>query len=68
MQEWGGVSIDHLLIHCEVAIELWSSILNLFGVEWVMPIWVIALLVSWGGQVGHGTVMKVWRLALLCLF
>ena len=46
------MSIDHLLIHCEVAIELWSSILNLFGVEWVMPIWVIALLVSWGGQVG----------------
>jgi hypothetical protein len=25
------------LIHCEVARELWSSILNLFGVDWVMP-------------------------------
>jgi tRNA A37 threonylcarbamoyladenosine biosynthesis protein TsaE len=41
-------SSDHLLIHCEVARELWSSILNLFGVEWVMPRHVIALLVSWG--------------------
>ena len=32
-----GESIDHLLIHCEVAKELWSSILKLFGMDWVMP-------------------------------
>lgn len=42
-------SIDHLLIHCEVTKELWSSIINLFGVELVMPKRVIDLLVSWGG-------------------
>jgi len=41
-----GESIDHLLIHYEVARELWSSILNLFGVDWVMPRWVNDLLVS----------------------
>jgi hypothetical protein len=62
-----GESIDHLLIHCEVARELWSSILNMFGVEWVMPRRVIVLLVRWGGQVGRGTIMEVWRLAPLCL-
>jgi len=28
---------------------------------------VIDLLVSWGGQVGRGTLMGVWRLAPLCL-
>jgi hypothetical protein len=55
-EEWE--SIDHLLIHCEVARELWSSILNLFGVDWVMPRRVIDLLVSWGGQVGRG---KLWK-------
>jgi hypothetical protein len=51
---WSGVacarrveSIDHLLIHCEVARDLWSSILNLFGVDWVMPRRVRDLLVSW---------------------
>jgi hypothetical protein len=32
-----GEPIDYLLIHCEVTRELWSSILNLYGVEWVMP-------------------------------
>ena len=39
-------SIDHLLIHCEVTKELWSPILNLFGVEWVMPKRVYDLLFS----------------------
>jgi hypothetical protein len=62
-----GESIDHLLIHCEVARELCSSILNLLGMKWVMPRWVIDLLVSCGGQVGRGTVMGVWRLAPSCL-
>jgi hypothetical protein len=32
-----GKSIDHILLHCEVVRELWSCILKLFGVEWVMP-------------------------------
>jgi hypothetical protein len=32
-----GESIDHLFLHCRVATELWSMILQLFGVVWVMP-------------------------------
>jgi hypothetical protein len=32
-----GKSIDHLLLHCDVARDIWSYFLNLFGVEWVMP-------------------------------
>jgi hypothetical protein len=52
-------SIDHLITHCEVSRGLWSSILNLFGVEWVMLRWVIDLLVSWERQVGRGTSMEV---------
>jgi hypothetical protein len=32
-----GESIDHLLLYCEIARDLWSYILILFGVEWVMP-------------------------------
>jgi hypothetical protein len=62
-----GESIDHLLIHCEVARDLWSYMFNLFGVEWVMPRRVIDLLNIWGSQVGCGTVKDVWRLAPLCL-
>ena len=44
-----------------------ESIVNLFGVEWVMPIRVIDLLVSWEGHVGRGVIVEVWRLASLCL-
>jgi hypothetical protein len=44
-----------------------ESIVNLFGVEWVMTIRVIDLLVSWEGHVGHGIIVEVWRLAPLCL-
>jgi hypothetical protein len=28
-----GETIDHLLLHCEVARDLWSYIFTLFGVE-----------------------------------
>jgi hypothetical protein len=58
-----GESIDHT--DSLGLRELWRFILNLFGVMWVMPSWVIDLLVSWGGLAG--TVMEVWRLVPLCL-
>jgi hypothetical protein len=62
-----GESIDHLLLHCEVARDLWSYILVLFGVEWVMQRTVLELLTSWGALVGYGRDKEAWRLAPLCL-
>jgi hypothetical protein len=67
VQEECEQSIDHLLLHFKVARVLWCSLFNLFGVDWVMPIRVRELLVSWGCQVGRGNILEVWRLALLCL-
>jgi hypothetical protein len=32
-----GESVDHLLIHCDVASALWSVIFSHFGLAWVMP-------------------------------
>ena len=32
-----GESIDYLLLHCPIAMDLWSMVLGLFGVSWVMP-------------------------------
>ena len=32
-----GESIDHLLLHCEVATKVWNEFFQLFGVSWVMP-------------------------------
>jgi hypothetical protein len=32
-----GESVNHLLLHCSVAQELWSLIFSMFGIAWVMP-------------------------------
>jgi hypothetical protein len=62
-----GKSIEHLLLHCEVACDLWSYIPTLFGVEWVMSRRVLELLTSWGASFGCGPAKEVWRLVPLCL-
>ena len=31
-----GESVDHLFLHCPFATDLWSMVLGLFGVTWVM--------------------------------
>lgn len=41
-----GETMDHLLLHCPTATELWSMVLGLFGVYWVMPKSVAELLAS----------------------
>jgi hypothetical protein len=54
-----GESIEHLLLHCDVAREIWSFFFffySLFGVKWVMPRRVLDLLSSWDNSLGHGQV------------
>jgi hypothetical protein len=62
-----GESIDHLFLHCMVATELWSTILQLFGVVWLMPRSVIDMLGSWRGKKGNRLLVPIWRMAPLCL-
>jgi hypothetical protein len=61
-----GESIDHLFLHCEVATEIWSVILQLFGVAWVMPHRIVSV---WevGEDMGNHLVLHIWRLAPLCV-
>ena len=37
-----GKSVDHLLLHCPIAYELWSMVFCLFGMHWVMPYKVVS--------------------------
>jgi hypothetical protein len=39
-------SVNHLLLHCDVASALCSALFNRFGMSWVMPRCVINLLAS----------------------
>jgi hypothetical protein len=62
-----GESIDHLLLHYEVAIEVWNMVCQLFDVMWVMLGRLKECLGSWQGQKGNGMVIQIWRMAPLCV-
>uniref|UniRef100_A0A2N9F9F3 Reverse transcriptase domain-containing protein n=1 Tax=Fagus sylvatica TaxID=28930 RepID=A0A2N9F9F3_FAGSY len=47
-----GESVNHLLLHCTVAQELWSLIFALFGIAWVIPRGVVDLLSCWSDRYG----------------
>ena len=48
-----GESKDHLLLHCLVAVELWSLVFCLIGFHWVMPHMVIEMFEPWQGKFGR---------------
>jgi hypothetical protein len=62
-----GKSTEHLLLHCEVAHELWNMFFQLFGVNWVMPQKVGDCSGSWRRQLGNRLVLHIWMLIPLCV-
>jgi hypothetical protein len=42
-----GESVDHILLHCDVASALWNNIYSRFGISWVMPRSVLDLVACW---------------------
>ena len=62
-----GESMDHLLLHCPIACELWSLVLCLFGIHWVMPHKVIGLFESWQDMFGWHRNIVLWRVVPHCL-
>ena len=46
-------TVDHLFLHCPVAMDLWAMIFGLFGVCSVMPKSVVELLACWQGRFGR---------------
>ena len=61
-----GEFVDHLLWHCLVARKLWLFVLYLFGVQWVMPIRVVGLLVSWKEWYARHLIRDICNAILLC--
>ena len=52
--------VDHLLIRCPIATQLWSMVYGLFGVQWIMPLSVMDMLASWQGQFGLHWNIAIW--------
>ena len=66
MCRWDGETINHLLIHCEMAGGLWSFVFRKFGILWVLPGCVRDLFFGWYNGLGkiHS---KIWNMVPLCL-
>ena len=50
MYKRDGETSNHLLLHCSLARDLWSTLFSLFGVAWVMPSGVVELLACWSDK------------------
>jgi hypothetical protein len=59
-------SVDHLLLHCAVARDLWTTFFARFGLCWVMPRSVKELLASWW-TAGRTRSAVVWKMVPHCI-
>ena len=57
-----GESVDHLFLHWPVARDLWSMVLGLFDLSWVMPHSVLGLLGCWQGSFGCHQNGFIWSI------
>ena len=65
--ECNGESVNHLLLYCPVATELWAMVLGLFGVYWVVLKTFVDLLASWPGCFRRYWNGLLWMAAPHCL-
>lgn len=54
-------TVDHLLLHCSIAKELWTMAFGMFGIYWVMPRSVLGLLACWQGNFGRHQNISIWQ-------
>jgi hypothetical protein len=66
LYETDGESVDHLLIHCAAARDLWNAFFARFGLCWVMPRTVKELLASWW-TAGSTRSAIVWKMVPHCI-
>ena len=62
-----GKSVDHLLLHCSVARELWCMVFGVFGMQWVMPATVLGHFSGWPVHLGQQRNLTVWQLVGYCV-
>ena len=60
-------TVNHLLLHCSYAKEIWDMVFAMFGVLWVMPCGVGELFACWQGKMGKHPKHLIWRAVLHCL-
>ena len=59
-------TVDHLLLHCPVAHSLWVRMLQVFGIQWVMPGSMESLVSCWSFWLGKFS-SNIWNMVPGCL-
>ena len=59
-------TVDHLLIHCRFARQLWNFVFQSAGINWVLPHHVPEMLFGWWNWIGKRS-SGVWNLTPSCL-
>jgi exonuclease III len=59
-------TVDHLMLHCQFARQLWTFIFKSVGISWVLPSQVSELLFGWWNWFGKRS-SGVWNLIPSCL-
>jgi hypothetical protein len=62
-----GESVDHLLLHCDVASAMWNNIFLRFSMSWVMSRRVIDLFECWWKSRRPRNV-AIWKMVPICIF
>ena len=62
-----GESVDHLILHCSFAKELWDMIFTLFRIHWVMPRRVVDMFACWQGSLGLHQNIVIWKAIPYCV-
>lgn len=62
-----GESMDHILLHSDVAFALWSILFGCFGMSWVMPRRVVDLLACWWSS-RRLMSATAWKMMPICFF
>ena len=58
--------VNHLMIHCEKAYQLWCFVFRSFGVSWFLQRTVIEPLFEWRNWLEKYS-SNIWNLPLLCM-
>ena len=57
-------SVHHLLIHCVLSRKVWSAILKVFDMQWVMPLKVAYLFHQWRLRIKYVRMRILWKVVL----
>lgn len=62
-----GESVDHLLLRCKVAYNIWMSVIGWFGLSWGFPYSLLEHFQSWKWPTGSAKGKLLWWPSVLVI-